>query len=146
MNKIYDGETARNLHVRTKEHLAGMKNKCETNFMYKHKLSEHEENEDVRFRWEVTGKFQKPMQRQLFEALRIENKTEAENLNSKSEYNGHSIKRLTIDKENAFICNVCSYKVKSKNHLFDRKRNMHENFQCPKCSSISMEGKLCSIT
>ena len=72
VDKIYDGETARNLYVRSKEHIDGMKNKKETNFMYKHKIKDHDGNEEVKFRWVVTGIFQKPMQRQLFEAVKID--------------------------------------------------------------------------
>ena len=125
VDKIYDGETARNLNIRSNEHMNGFKNKNETNFIYKHVKSDHPDHEEVRFRWKVTGKFTKPMQRQLFEAIKIDKKKDDENLNSKSEYNGHSIRRLTIEREKTFNCNKCSYKFKTNNEMISHKNYMN---------------------
>ena len=49
--------------------------------MWKHVQKEHEGvSENVNFEWKVTGKFVKPLPRQLSEAISIKNS------NSKSEY------------------------------------------------------------
>ena len=75
-DKTYFGETARNLHVRSKEHYDALKKRSSTSFMHKHIVSEHAGNiEDVRFDWKVLGKFQNPLQRQLNEVINIEDKS-----------------------------------------------------------------------
>ena len=58
--------------------------------MHKHIVSDHAGNiEDVTFDWKVLGKFQKPLQRQLDEAINIEGNSKESSLNSKSEYYKH---------------------------------------------------------
>ena len=136
VNKIYDGETARNLFIRSKEHIAGYKNKNPTNFIHKHATIEHGEDENVVFKWKVTGKFRKPMQRQIFEAIKIDKKNESENLNSKSEYNGHCVRRLTLDKDLLFTCNLCSSKFKYIVEMKNHKKDIHEKNNCSKCNKI----------
>ena len=39
---VYYGETARNLHVRSREHYSGLERECRHNFMYRHIQSEHD--------------------------------------------------------------------------------------------------------
>ena len=85
--RVYDGETARNLYERHKEHCKDYAKKSENSFMRKHVDNEHEGNgENVEFQWKVTGTFKKPLQRQLTEAVKISRKPNEENLNSKNEW------------------------------------------------------------
>ena len=74
-------------------------------------MNEHDgEKENVKFDWKITGKQDKPVPRQILEALAIDKKTEKENLNSKKEFHGQSINRIRIDKSSdSFVCNQCGY-------------------------------------
>ena len=73
--QLYHGETARNLHGRGKEHYYVLNNKSEKSSMYKHVLKEHKGNTDgIVFDWEVLGNFQKPLSRQIAEAIKMDNK------------------------------------------------------------------------
>ena len=80
--------------------------------MDKHVLKEHKGNTDgIVFDWKVWRKFQKPLSRQIAEAIRFDNKTNEANLNWKSEYFQHTVKRLQLnDYENKRMYN-CSRKV-----------------------------------
>ena len=69
-NRVYYGETARNLHVRSKEHYNALKKQCKNSFMLKHIQKEHQEKpHEVKFEWGVLNKFPKPLERQLSEAI-----------------------------------------------------------------------------
>ena len=90
--KVYDGESARNLHTRSKEHVEAFKRKDPNNFMYKHSVSEHSgECDETDFSWKVLSKHRKTLHRQISEAVNISSKLPCENLNSKSEFNGQSV-------------------------------------------------------
>ena len=82
--RIYDGETARNLAVRSREHYDDFKNDKPTSFMKKHIDAEHGGNKDgIKFTWKVMMKNKKPLKRQLNEAVNINNRNKTESLNSK---------------------------------------------------------------
>ena len=71
--RIYYGETARNLHVRSHEHYNGLKSECKNNFMHRHIMNEHGgQSCGVEFEWGIIGKFVKPLERQISEAIYIE--------------------------------------------------------------------------
>ena len=92
-HREYHGETARNLYNRSKEHLRDLKKKKSTSWMNKHIINEHEgKEENAKFEWKITGKYDKPLPRQISEALAIDKKSTKENLNSKREFNGQSVK------------------------------------------------------
>ena len=75
-NRTYTGETYRNMHIRSKEHVRGLENGDPNNWMVKHVNKEHEGNTDeAEFTWKVIKKHRKLIQRQLQEAVRIQNKT-----------------------------------------------------------------------
>ena len=83
--------------------------------MWKHLSNEHRGNEEkIDFDVKVVKKFKKPISRQINEALRISGKKKEENLNSKKEYNGNSLKTLVLNDENKFNCSDCDYKTSSK--------------------------------
>ena len=95
--KVYEGETSRSARLRGKEHLDGYRRKTSDNVLYKHKMTEHE-NEDADFSMEITGRFSDALTRQADEAVRIHGRKDEELLNSKSEFNHPPIARVVIQK------------------------------------------------
>ena len=106
--------------------------------MWKHAKDEHPEDaENVSFDMTIRGIFNRPLRRQISEGVAIQNKKKEENLNSKSEYNGPSVKRRTIEGLTKF-CYLCNYRCKSDIGLIKHKRTMHvtNHIQCDQCDSI----------
>ena len=131
-SRTYTGETARNLHERSKEHYNGLKMNDKNNWMMKHITNEHDGKKDeVEFSWKVLRKHNKPLQRQLHEAVRIKNKHPEEILNSKSEFQSQRIRRIEI--ENSYDCKVCSSSHKSKNAVQEHYQNFHQRYNCDQC-------------
>ena len=75
---MYEGESSRSARLRGKEHIRGLKNRLESNMLYKHKMLEHEEDENVEFKMEITGLFKDALTRQANEAVRIKNRGKLE--------------------------------------------------------------------
>ena len=134
--RVYDGETARNLHVRSKEHFADFKNKNQRSWMWKHVEKEHEENtEEVKFSFKVLKKHNKPLQRQIHEAVNISKKKPQENLNSKNEFNYNTNTRLNLEqkKRNAFNCKTCGAMFDTKNIVRQHEDKFHDHKICKVC-------------
>ena len=55
--------------------------------LYKHKILEHPEEENIKFKMEITGLYKDALTRQANEAVRIKNCEKSEILNSKSQFN-----------------------------------------------------------
>ena len=89
----YEGETARNMYNRSKEHVRLVKNKNENSPLYKHMKTVHEGNENVQFEMRLTGIFNTPLARITNEGVRIKNTKESELMNSKKEFFGPSVRR-----------------------------------------------------
>ena len=108
--------------------------------MWKHIQREHknEDTEDISFNWKVSSKMRKPLERQLTESVRIARTAPEESLNSKSEYNNHSLKRLSLyrDKE-SFQCNECSAIFAQKHELKYHFAINHKRIVCESCDYIS---------
>ena len=66
--------------------------------LFKHISSDHQ-NEDVKFKLEITGKFRDALSRQANEAVRIHNCSSAELLNSKSEFNHPPLARVVVQRK-----------------------------------------------
>ena len=66
---------------------------CIKNIQETHK----DEENQVRFKMKITGRFKKPMIRQLDKAIRIQNKDPKTLLNSKKEYYGPAIQRKILE-------------------------------------------------
>ena len=94
--KAYEGESSRSIRIRSKEHIAGYRNKKLNNFLYKHKTLEHI-NEEVEYKLEITGIFKDALTRQANESVRIYKRPDAENLNSKSEFNHPPTARVMVE-------------------------------------------------
>ena len=96
-NRIYQGESSRNLYLRGREHLNQLKNEKSNSVMLKHNMNEHEnELERVEYEMKITGSFRKPLGRIIDEGLRIKHTKKEELLNSKNEFFGPSVKRRTL--------------------------------------------------
>ena len=134
-DRIYHGETARNLYIRSKEHYKALEHQDKHSFMYKHMMKEHGNDlNNVEFDWKVVSKHQKPLQRQLAEAIKIDKKSSEVNLNSKNEYFKHNIKRIEIVKEGyTEQCEYCSRKLNNLKELENHEIDMHIKFDCKKC-------------
>ena len=136
-DRLYHGETARNLYTRSKEHYNALRNQNQNSFMHKHIQKEHENNpENVSFSWKVIGQFKKPLSRQLFEAIKIDKKEESVNLNSKSEYFRHNMKKIIINNSD-FQCNSCARKFQADNELKVHEQMVHTRLKCKSCNYIS---------
>ena len=97
IDKIYEGETSRSGRIRSKEHIAAMRNKKCDSVLYKHKLLEHK-YENVQYKFEITQKFKDALTRQANEAVRINSRNNSELLNSKSEFNHPPVARVIVEK------------------------------------------------
>ena len=102
--------------------------------MHKHIQKEHEgKHNEVTFRWNVIGQFQKPLSRQLYEAICIDKKAEDVNLNSKNEYFRHTTKKITINKdETDQQCDFCGRVLKTMNELVKHEELFHKRIPCSK--------------
>ena len=101
--KVYEGETGRSARLRGAEHLKDFEKKREKSVLYKHKVSDHP-NEDVKFKMEITQKFKDALTRQANEAVRIYSRPSHETLNSKAEFNHPPLARVVVEKnKNSFL-------------------------------------------
>ena len=98
ISKAYEGETGRSGRVRLKEHLKDLEKKRSKRVLFKHKISYHK-SEEVKFKFEITGKFKDALTRQSNEAVRINNRRNIELLNSKSEFNHPPVARVVVEKK-----------------------------------------------
>ena len=81
---------------RCSEHLKELEKKKEKSVLYKHQMSDHK-NENVKFKMEITQKFQDALTRQANEAIRIGARPDHELLNSKSEFNHPPLARIVVE-------------------------------------------------
>ena len=97
-----------------------------------------EDTHDTSFSWKVSSKFRKPLERQLTESVNIARASSQENLNSKSEFNSHSIERLLLPNEKEhFQCNECSALFVGKFLLMKHFQANHKRIICESCDFIS---------
>ena len=143
--RVYIGETYRNIHVRSGEHYNAMKNKNKNSWMYQHIQKEHNGDiEKAKFKWKVTGSFQKAMLRQISEAVAIQNTDTNECLNLKTEYFSHKTNRLKIgneEDEKKYLCRFCNSDCGDFNQLKFHINNFHKRLQCNKCEYSSFGKK-----
>ena len=85
--------------MRGREHLTAFKKKKADSVLYKHKLSDHK-NEEVVFEMKISGIFKDAISRQANEAVRINSRKNSEILNSKSEFNHPPVARVIVEKKN----------------------------------------------
>ena len=99
---MYEGETGRSARLRGAEHLKDFEKKREKSVLYKHKVSDHP-NEEVKFKMEITQKFKDALMRQPNEAVRIYSRPSHETLNSKAEFNHPPLARVVVEKKTKIL-------------------------------------------
>ena len=97
--KVYEGETGRSARIRGGEHLKDLEKKREKSALYKHVKNFHND-EEVKFRMDITKKFKDALTRQADEAVRIFTQPGHHLLNSKSEFNHPPLARVVVEKKN----------------------------------------------
>ena len=100
--KVYEGESGRSARIRGAEHLREFEQKMEKSVLYKHKMQDHK-HENVKFKMEITNKFQDALTRQANEAVRISQRPDNELLNSKSEFNHPPIARVMVERRKKLL-------------------------------------------
>ena len=98
--KVYEGETGRSARTRGAEHLKELEKRKEKSVLYKHKMNDHSDDENVKFKFEITQKFKDALTRQANEAVRIFQRPDKELLNSKAEFNHPPLARVGVEKKN----------------------------------------------
>ena len=71
---MYEGESSRSARVRGAEHMADLNNKRPKSVLLKHKVAEHQ-NEEMKIKMKITGRFKDPLTRQANEAVRINHRS-----------------------------------------------------------------------
>ena len=92
----YSGETSRDMFQRSQEHLAGLEAKEEDNALWKHSASVHQGTKQD-FQMRLVSKHKTAFDRQISESVNINYGKRDLNLNSKSEWMGESLPRLTTE-------------------------------------------------
>ena len=118
---------------------SALKKLCKTSFMYKQILGEHKNQpHGVEFEWGIVGKFVKPLERQLSEALCIEETPMHEGLNSRKEYFHHNVKRIGLtDDQRSEQCDYCSRKFETITDLEKHEKLVHIRYKCQHCDYLS---------
>ena len=98
IEKVYEGETARSARIRGYEHLRGYHNKDPKNVIFKHKQTDHK-NEEMVMKMVVKNSFKDALTRQSNEAVRINRRENKSLLNSKGEMNHPPLARITVEKK-----------------------------------------------
>ena len=98
LEQVYEGETSRSAWLRGAEHLMGYKNKDPKNVIFKHKQSDHK-NEEMVMKMTVRNSFKDALTRQSNEAVRINRRENKTLLNSKCEMNHPPVARITVEKK-----------------------------------------------
>ena len=81
-----------------------LEKKQEKSALYKHVKNVHND-EEVKFRMEITKKFKDALTRQADEAVRIFTQPGHQLLNSKSEFNHPPLSRVVVEKKKRWGCN-----------------------------------------
>ena len=95
---VYHGESSRTLYDRTCEHRDLLEKKSDESPLVKHWLLHHGDREDPpKFGFLLVGRHKSATERQLREALMIEDEDPSCLLNSKTEYGRNSVVRQTVE-------------------------------------------------
>ena len=94
----YTGESSRTTYLRGREHMDGLQKRKEDNALWKHCVQEHGGRE-VQFRMKMMRSHLTPLTRQIQEGVEIENSKADIIMNSKGEWNGSRIPRISRRKK-----------------------------------------------
>ena len=92
----YYGESSRTPYLRGQEHLKGQALRHEDNPLHKHDSIHHLGNKGT-YSMKVLRTHKQPLSRQVQEAVEIQSSKSQIIMNSKSEYNGSKLPRITIE-------------------------------------------------
>ena len=121
--------------MRSKEHYRDNNNENKKSWMRKHISKYHKENpNDCEFAWSVINNFEKPMLRQLTEAVIINSANDNEIMNLKTEYCSNNIQGIELRK---LTCRSCGRKVEGREELREHIRAVHERNKCRDCEYVS---------
>ena len=102
-----------------------------SSWMWKHVVNEHNSDpSNITFSWKVTKKCNKPLQRQLCEAVKINRKKKDENLNTKYEYHGQRLRKLEVNHDKFHDCKTCGQLFSKFNDMKNHKELFHVNIKC----------------
>ena len=99
IEKVYEGESSRNMYLRQVEHTKQYQNKDPNSVLLRHAIAEHKDEDpnDVKFQMKLKGTFQTPLQRIINEGVRIKQREPKTLMNSKMEYFGPSVRRKNVN-------------------------------------------------
>ena len=134
--RVYYGETSRNLYIRSKEHYADVISKQNNSWMYRHMHKEHIENvSGVKFCWRILGSTNKPLTRQLTEAVKIRSNQGPKSLNTKTEFNAQRVHRIVIDNSKSkFDCKTCGHLFENETDRKNHDVKFHKIVVCNQCN------------
>ena len=102
--------------------------------MFKHVNEDHTKtSEKITFDWKVTGRFRKPIERQLNEAVNIQSTKEENRLNSKNEYFSHDLERFALSNIKYYQCKKCGLKTNNQEDLEKHEDYVHVETKCVLC-------------
>ena len=98
IEKVYEGESCRNMYMRGKEHINQYKNNDPNSVLIRHAKTDHKDDEqdEIKFDMKLAGSFKTPLQRIINEGVRIKQREPDTLLNSKMEYFGPSVRRKNV--------------------------------------------------
>ena len=95
-NSVYTGNTARSAYTRGEEHRRDFENKAETSVLWKHYRENHA-GKEAKYQINIIDKCRNnPLDRQLYEAVRIRRTETLTSLNNKAEWNAIKLPKLQI--------------------------------------------------
>ena len=98
-SKQYWGETHRAAWDRSRDHIQALKSRDDSYAVVKHWETDHQQQEQPEYSFEVLRSFRSSLERQIFESILIDEASPEVRLNSKAEWGGNRIPRLVIDPE-----------------------------------------------
>ena len=97
-NMVYHGETGRNGYTRGQDHLKALEKGLKDSVLQRHIKTEHQDSEDnkPKFSMQITGTHKSALDRQLTEAVKINNTGTATLINNKEEFGHNKIWKTNI--------------------------------------------------
>ena len=104
--------------------------------MFLHVKKEHNgDTKNVKISFKVLRKHRKPLERQLDEAVNINRKKPAENLNTKYEFNSQNLNKMRLERlKESFQCNTCAASFETKAEVNNHKEKFHIKKNCAPCN------------
>ena len=124
--KLYWGESHRSAWDRSMDHLEALRVRNENYAVVKHWLSDHK-GEKPNYKFEVHSSFRTSLERQITEAILIDEEDNDARLNSKAEWGGNRVPRLMIDPDSHFNSKKEEVKSQTGQENVDQGQGSQEN-------------------